>query len=1027
MGVDPTRPVMVDGGRCLANEDMPVNGCHYDEAVWREYPDEAYTYALAEKSHQIRWNAWGASPWRLVPDRPIFHGESYFLNGYKPGELSQWGGEEAFTGWAGAKRGGGIFAKILSEGNRWHGVAAFHFSATEGQSGDYYNSWSPVIALCREWNWTFGGGTTVARSLKVLNDTHDAGPIDLVWTLTVAGKQVAGASMTCTVPPGGATPESISFTLPQMATRTAGELTLSCRRGGQEVFHDVKPLWVIDADGGPKPAFKAGELAVLDPQGAVIARLKRRGIAFTELKSAQDIPESARVVVVGADALDPLQATGNQWLAVAARGGRVLVLDQKSPLQSAAIPADMEPTSLVGRVAFSENLTHPAFASLDQPDFFTWSKDHVVYRNVYTQPTRGATSLVHCDASLGCSALTESQVNDGLLVLCQLLVGTKLADDPVAQRLFDNLLGYCVEYRPQRQQTAAMIDEASPRGKVLAQCGLVYEQVADPLSAIKAGKAGIVVFDATPGSLAALAGDLATVHSFTVHGGWLVAWGLTPEGLADFNKLVGVEHLIRPFRRERVMLPAVRDPLLTGLSMRDVVMDSGKKIADWAGQNYPLADAYTYVVDYDDVAPFCAYPDWKFFNPGADTPAPDKDPYNLVDGLTNNDFWHFILQLPATAPFLEWDVTLPRAEKPTQLDIINNGNYRLLDRIEFTYDGDSAHPVVIPIKPEKDTIQTFPLPARPVSRIHVKLASWEQKQGPEVIGIDNWWIKVERSPEFYAKVKPLLNIGALVKYPQGQGGVLLCQVNVPEREQNPENGPKRRALVATLLRNLGAVFAGGRTIAAGAGLTYQAVPLNESCNLFLTKDRGWFDDEKHDLAAFPVGESRIAGVSYLVRDFKTSPLPCAIGLEGAKVKTTLPPAVTGIAIGSKADALFFLHTAKLLKDWQPPQQGDRTPPALWSYVIHYADGQQAIAPVRFGDGVANWVQKQPRGLKHAVVAWTAPLGDGDEQAVVWQMQWTNPRPDAAIASIDVAYDGGKPSGYGVPVVLAITAARENAK
>jgi beta-galactosidase len=1030
MAMDPTRPVMVDGGRCLKNEDLPVNGCHYDEASWSLYPEEAYTYELAYKSHQVPWNGWGPSPWRLVPNRPVFHGEAYYLNGYRPGELSQWGGEEAFTGWLGARRGAGLFAKILSEGYRWRGIAAYHFWLGEGQVEPYYNSWKPVIALVREWNWTFAGGQKVERSLKLLNDTHDDSPIELTWEATLAGKKLAGETKAWTVAPGTAVELAAAFTLPAVKERTGGEFTLVCKRGGKEIFKDVKPLYAIDVDGAAKPSFKAGELAVLDPKGVVTERLKKRGIAFTEIKSADDIPASARVVVVGPDALDPRSATGNQWMAVAARGGRVLVLDQADPLQSAAVPADMTPSGKAGRVAFSENLTHPIFASLDQPDFFTWGKDEQVYRGIYTKPTKGGTSLVHCDASLAYSAMVESRINDGIMVMCQLVVGSKLATEPVAQRLFDNLLAYCADYKPIRKTTAVVFDESTPRGKVLAESGLVYDKASDPLAAIKSGKAEIVIFDATPANLKALVGDLKAVQDFTKKGGWLFAWGLTPDGLADFNKVVGVEHLIRPFRRERVTLPGVRDPLLSGLTMRDVVMESGKQIASWSGQRYVSSDSYSYVVDYDDIAPFLTYPDWRYFNPGdKKEPDPDKDPYNLVNGFTQADDWRYIFQLPAKEPFLNWDVTLPREEQPTQLDIINNGNYKLLDRIELTYDGDKDHPVVIAIKPEKDTLQSFALPERKVTKIHVNLASWEEKQAAPVIGIDNWWIKVKRSPDFYAKVKPLLNIGALMKYQQGKGGVVLCELNVPEHEENPENGPKRRTLVGTLLRNIGAVFSGGKTIVAGANLSYQPLALNELCNQFLTKDKGWFEEEKQDLGKFPVGDNRFAGVAYQVRDFKTSPLPCAISLEGAKTKSPLPPEVKGIPVKAKADALFFLHTARITGKWQPPKDGDKTPPPVWEYVVHYADGKDEVVPVRYDQGVADWTQKQPKGLADAVVAWAAPFGDqpGGEQAVVYQMQWTNPRPETAIETIDVRYDEKIKHSLGIPVILAITTATEGAK
>ncbi len=374
MAMDPTRPLMVDGGRCLINEDLPVNGCHYDETDWRAYPEEAYTYERVMKSHIQNFNNWGKSPWRMVPGRPIYHGETYFLNGYKPSELSEWGGEEAFSGWQGAKRGGGLFAKILTEGNRWHGVAAFEFSLTPEQVVPYYNSFSPVIALVREWNWTFAGGSQVSRAIKVLNDTRYADPIALTWTLTVAGKVAAGATKSYSVPCGEAIPDTIAFTLPQVDSRTAADLSLSCAVKGGEVFHDDKPIAIIAPDADPKPALAAGELAVIDPGGQVAARLTKRGIAFTAVASVDAVPAAARVVVVGADALAPLEASGNQWLAIAARGGRVLVLDQKNPLHGAAIPADMEPSGHTGRVAFAENRMHPALAGIDHPEFFTWGR-----------------------------------------------------------------------------------------------------------------------------------------------------------------------------------------------------------------------------------------------------------------------------------------------------------------------------------------------------------------------------------------------------------------------------------------------------------------------------------------------------------------------------------------------------------------------------------------------------------------------------------------------------------------------------
>ena len=114
----------------------------------------------------------------------------------------------------------------------------------------------------------------------------------------------------------------------------------------------------------------------------------------------------------------------------------------------------------------------------------------------------------------------------------------------------------------------------------------------------------IAVIAATPANLKVLADQSPQVEQFTRAGGFIVCNGLTPEGLADYNRIVGFDHMIRPFKRERVVFPAVRDPLTAGLTTGDVALYSSQKIFAWTEGNYVVSDEFTYVVDYDEVAPF---------------------------------------------------------------------------------------------------------------------------------------------------------------------------------------------------------------------------------------------------------------------------------------------------------------------------------------------------------------------------------------------------------------------------------------
>ena len=118
----------------------------------------------------------------------------------------------------------------------------------------------------------------------------------------------------------------------------------------------------------------------------------------------------------------------------------------------------------------------------------------------------------------------------------------------------------------------AAIDADGPEVRLLDSLNLKYKLVQSPLDALQGD--AIAVVKATPANLRLLAAQGPKVESFCRGGGWLMLWGLTPDGLADYNRIVGHEHVIRPFQMERVLLGIPRDPLTAGLTLRDVVMDT---------------------------------------------------------------------------------------------------------------------------------------------------------------------------------------------------------------------------------------------------------------------------------------------------------------------------------------------------------------------------------------------------------------------------------------------------------------------
>ncbi|MBN2450294.1 MAG: hypothetical protein JXR77_07885 [Lentisphaeria bacterium] len=1020
MALDPTRATVTGGGAALRDESLPVYGIHYFEVHDRHYPDEAYT---GEESLALEGSGRSGRVWPVHPDaKPIFFSETAFLPGRNPAGFAAVGGEVTFLGKRESRPASGRIASWLAEGYRWKGYGGVHFWFDRGfTDGSYSYAWQPVAILCRQWNWTFESGSTVSRDLRLYNDPPDSSSLRAAWTLEVAGRRVAEETHDLVVSPGEFRPFTAAFRVPEVEERSAGVFRLRAFRGQDPVFEREIPFWVVPPS-RREPAPVDGDLVVWDPDGSAARRLAATGYGgIRQVTALDEVPDRFGLLVVGRNAIPKPASTHRRWLALAAAGNRMLFLEQENPLHFQATPADVEPTGLDGRVAFSQDLTHPIFAGILQDDLCCWAGSHVVYRNALRKPTKGAVSLVQCDEALGCSAMTLSEVGDGIQLASQLAIGEGLDSEPAARRLFDNMVHFAAGYTKTVRDVRTVTRDAL-LGRVLAEIGVAGGAGADPLAAIAEVPGGVVVLEGTPENLARLGAAADTLRAHWEQGGWLVVLAVTPESLDAFNALVGREHILRPFRQELVRFPATRDPLTSGLTLRDVVMSSGRRIQTWNRDEWPTDDAFDFIVDLDDIAPFCEFPPPAYWNdPGTQGPGDDTWPLNMVNGFTADTHWRMVFSIHlAKGDPSRWTMRLPRSETIREVRITPNRIYHRITGIRLAFDDGEESPRTFRLDPgAENQVLTLDPPVR-ASTLELTITDWEKSGRADVVGIDNLEILVARDEDFYARVRPLLNIGGLVRYPRGRGGVLLSQYVFRERETNPVNLDKKRTVLATLLRNLGAAFSGERLAIPGFNLSYRPSSLEGFANLYVTRQQGW-PGRDGDLGAMPRGENRFAGVPYVSRDFTTSPLETAVTLRHGRFRSNAQSdAVRGMAANGRADAVFFLHTFLPAREWRPRRPEDE-PPVVFRYLVHYDDGSEAPVDVVLGRGVGPWQTAEPTALPGAEIAWAARLQGREDHAVVYQMQWNNPHPARSIAGIDLLY-GDQGDTWGAPVLLGITTA-----
>jgi hypothetical protein len=755
-----------------------------------------------------------------------------------------------------------------------------------------------------------------------------------------------------------------------------------------------------------------GSIALFDPNNSVKDFLTSEKVPFTPIDDLAKIPATAKVMIIGKDALTTATATSTQLAAWASEGDghAVIALEQTNPLKFQALPGQMATDINAGCLGFPEDAANPILAGLEGKDFLTWGPDGYLYRNAYAKPVSGGKSIIQCDMKLANSALVQMQAGNGIMLLSQLLIGDKIKTNPVAQQLLLNLVDYANKYKLKKVDTYAFVDDNPPLLKAIDAMGLKYTKAPDPLAAI-ANPGTLAIVNATAANLKTLASNLPKVKAFTSGGGWLFLNNLTPDGLPDFNTLVGVDHLIRPFGREKISWPATRNPLTAGMSPGDVVIGTGKAIVTSKAGDWPDPDAYSFVVDFDDVAPFASstYSAWG----------------NAIGGFTMYDgAWQLIQNMPPEDAVIP--IKLARPEKILQFIWTSDLNYAGTTKIQLTING-KDYP--FDTQPNGDS-QTFDIPDQPTAAdLTFKIIGWthdaQKQNGKDVVGIDNIKIKVARPADFFDKVKPMLNIGAIVEYPQGKGGIILCNVKYKGSESNPANVTKKQAILASLLRNFDAVFAGGKTktIIAGGNLDFTPIDISKQANQF-RGDQGWFGDKTHTFDALPAGKQTMAGVNYDIYHFTTSVVPEAIMLGGKGVPGNLPDNVKGIPVNLKADALFFLQAASITQKRNPNDIKTNKKYEMADYYIHYADGKEEKVPVYSEINMENYKQTgDPIAVPGAQIAWSSPYTESNTNAVAYSMQWTNPRPDDEISSIDFVYG---PNRVGIPALLAMTAADSKA-
>ncbi len=1012
---DPTRPMESGGsgdvplelqhGGIEGGGWMSTNSPHYPEAAYDYYPDNAY--ALEHYSNK-------AAHWPWERDKPYIVGESRFARHLEDATIAI--GDEAYRGMDYQRAGKARYLRALYGGYRWAGVAAWYPWDNLSEQEDALKMMSALCAIPRKQTHRLLGGARNELLFKMMNDTLSREPVTFEWSYEAGGERIAGETVEMDIEPGYGEQYTLVIDAPAVEGRLEGALTLRLSQPGGKSYEDIRDVPVVPAVNGLNVA---DPILLLDPNGHVEAFLAERDIPFESLESPQDLDERTGLALVGPDALTHEQAAERDDLRrFASRGGRVIVLEQENPVSGENVPVRLRTTERFGGYAHPQALGTPVYRDLGQEDLIDWAGDHPTYKRVYEKPAAGARSLAEAGAELPYSPLMEVPVGPGVIVLCQLRVGDKLGQEPAADLLLRNMVEYYAPYDP-ADGVAAVYSPDNPllREKV-RETGVTVRTAESLEQALDPARTEVLVVNASAENLERLIGLRGQVEAFQEAGGWIMLNGLSPEGIDAFNRLQGTDFILRPFRMERVTLEDRESPLAATLGNRDVALLSDDEIMH--GRRWVYEHTFSYVLDaVQNAAPFTLPPDAPddpfVYEPTYD----DSDPYNFVNGMLGSDFWRYIQQIwwddPEVEP-LDLTFRLRRPETIDQVSIWNNTNYSTIEDIELIFDGDedAAVPATLPDAPERTDLD-LPQPVRAEETITIRLLTRRVRgthaNREHLVGIDNVEFRRAEAPES----ETLDNVGGLVAFPRGEGGLFVNQIKFMEDEPNPPNAADKVRLTSMLLQNMG-VGTGEDVPIAGQNVRFSTVDLmpygnhHIAASSWTTGRTVWFGEDGRDLRRLRSGEQTLADVTYYITDFHTAPVNEAVvladGVPGLpSALQELPASFGSIRVEDTVDVVYLLHTAHVTRPLTDAERRAAKMPQDFptvAYVrLNYADGESRMVPVRLEREVTHWLQDEPALLPGASLAWTHRYQDADnEHAVLYSMAVRNPRTDVEVRSLE---------------------------
>lgn len=392
--------------------------------------------------------------------------------------------------------------------HHWDGINSFAEMVPKPVAYQYGVSYQPVLLSWEIWQMNVYAGSDFQCVVHVVNDddqAHDLENAKIVWSLEDKNRMpiVSGEIELPRIPYYDTYRNKMNVTLPESLLTGNYTLRGTIMQNEKIVSSNTAELFIADK-AWRKRADTRRVIQLLDSVGDTKRALQVSGIPFQMIESLEGLnPDD--VLLIAEFALNKRVGLQNDLLKLkqfAERGGRIVCLRQNfNECDMSWIPVPVTwlkssnnaPAYLPPDYSFMDGMNinlekrdHSLFDGLYQEQFTLWS-DYTDYdeskqgfpsvypvTNGYLMSDADLSQvsiLANYSRNLSATALSEIKCANGSILLCGFDLVSRIGLDPVADRLFVNMINYAASH--QMPEIFPLVDRKIYWGDYKSEAGIV--------------------------------------------------------------------------------------------------------------------------------------------------------------------------------------------------------------------------------------------------------------------------------------------------------------------------------------------------------------------------------------------------------------------------------------------------------------------------------------------------------------------------------------------------------------------------